>query len=147
MAQAQIGLGYELLGIFPHALTLTTYDPGSGWGLKTSADFGTSYLSTLTSLFANMFSFGNVASVSFVTVSALKDFYQHEEGHHAYFKLGAMGIMAQGTGGLSSIPSLAVLPILGVGSEWKGVFGHKNLASSVELEYPEVLLVGLKYYF
>lgn len=144
MARAEVGVGYELLGIFPHALTLTTYDQGSGFGLKASADFGTSTFSTITSAFASAFSFGNLSNVSFVTVSLLKDFYQYEDSHHAYVKLGAMALSAQGTGGQSATGYLA---IIGLGGEWKGVFGNKNLASSIELTYPELLLIGLKCYF
>ena len=143
MAKAEIGVGYELLGVFPHAVTLTGYDKASGYGFKASSDFGASTLSTVTSIFVNLFSFGNINNMSFYTLSLTKDFMQ-SEAHRAYMKLGVFGITAKGTGNLSETK---YLPVLGVGGEWKGFMGNNNISTALEAGFPEILLVGLRYYF
>jgi len=140
---ASLGVGYETLTILPHALTLNYWDKDSGWGLKSSADFGTSALSLSASIISIIATVGlsGATDVNFVTLAVTKDFHQ-EENARSYFKLGALALSGKVAGELKT----GYLPIVGAGWEWRNLFGG-NWACSSELGVPELWTLGLKYYF
>jgi hypothetical protein len=142
-AGASLGIGYETLTVFPHALTLNYWDKDSGWGVKGSADFGTSALSLGASIISIIGTVGlsGATEVSFVTLALTKDFHQ-EENARSYFKLGALALSGKVAGEMKT----GYLPIVGAGWEWQKLFGG-NWAFSSELSIPELWTLGLKYYF
>ena len=141
-AGAQVAVGYELLGFLPHALTLTYANEASGWGLKASGDFGTSTLSSLATVFVSMFSLGsNTTNISFYTLSLTKDLSQ-EKNFRNYLKVGAFFVAAK----VGSENIIRTAPSLGFGMEWKNLW-KSPLAGTMEIAYPEILTVGMKYYF
>lgn len=140
--QAEIGVGYETLAIFPHAFTAYYKDKASGLGAKLSADFGTSLISNAVNIYAKIVTLGlaNIDRVNFYTLSVTKDLTQ-EPRSRSYARLGAMFFMA--ASGSTSVTT--TIPTLGIGWEWQdGLFGQ---ATSCELGYPEVLTLGIRHYF
>ena len=140
-AKAEISVGYETLTILPHAFVMNYWDKESGWGAKASADFGTSAFSVATSLLATIFSLGNPANVSFFTLVVTKDFHQGAN-YRDYIKAGGVFLSAQGSGARSTV----TLPEIGYGWEWQN-FLRERLSGNIEIAYPEILTLGLRYHF
>lgn len=143
---AKIGIGYDTLVILPHAFTLNLYDESSGWGVKASTDFGFSAVSLMAraagSVVLRMFGLNtNFDSVYFTTLCLTKDFYQ-SEAHRAYVKLGAFTLTGSAGGSTQS----ASIIDAGVGGEWKNII-WQGVTGAIEAGYPEVLTLGLRYYF
>ncbi len=139
---AGVSVGYETLTVLPNTFVLYLNDPANGWGIKTSADFGTSFISGFSNVFAKAFTAGLVnPKFSFVTLSITKDI--HRSGTiRDFIRLGAFFITAQS--GSSSITS--TLPTIGIGRDISN-FLNDHLIGNVELSYPEVLTFNLRYSF
>jgi len=141
-SQADVSLGYETLTIMPNALVLYMNDQGSGWGLKASADFGTSFLSGLSSVLTKAFTFGLTdPKFSFATLSVTKDI--NRSGNiRDYLRIG--GFFLTATSGNTSITN--VIPTVGIGRD-VSKFMNDRLIGNIELSYPEILTLNLRYSF
>ncbi len=139
---AGISAGYETLTILPHAFVVYANDPGSGWGLKASSDFGTSVLSGISSIMTGAFTFGIVnPRYSIVTLSVTKDL-SSSANSRSYFRAGAFAVTASGGGKTQS----AVVPSIGIG--WDTYrFLNDALIGNMELSFPELLTFNLRYSF
>ena len=141
-ARADLAVGYELLTVLPHAFVLSYNDKVSGWGVKASADFGSSAFSAMGSILSSLASLGLVnAQYSFVTLSLTKDIAQ-EDNFRDYLKAGAMVI----TGKTNTQTATATIPLLGIGREWPN-FINQQCSLNVEAAYPELLTIGMRYHF
>jgi len=142
-AQAAIGVGYETLVILPHAFTVNYWDQKSGWGVKGSADFGTSAFSLTTTLASIIGTIGlsGATNVQFYTLSVTKD-YAQEQQSRSYFKLGALAL----SGKVAGVLTTGYLPIAGLGWEWQKLWGG-SWAFASEIGFPELWTMGLKTYF
>ncbi|MFA5104509.1 MAG: hypothetical protein WC527_04970 [Candidatus Margulisiibacteriota bacterium] len=141
-ACADISIGYETLTILPNALVLYLNDPESGWGLKASADFGTSFISGLTSIIGKVATFGLTdPKFSFATLSFTKDINRNVNVRD-YIRLGAFFITANA--GNTSITK--TLPTIGIGRDISKLFNDR-LVGNAELSYPEILTLNLRYSF
>jgi hypothetical protein len=142
-AFADLAIGYETYTVFPHAFVLSYNDPGSGWGLKASADFGTSMVSTLGSIVSIVSTAGFLnPKFSFTTVALTKDIGK-DENLRDYLKLGVFNLSAASDNGFRTSASTL---LAGAGREWQNFLVNK-LSGNVEIGYPELLLLGLRYHF
>jgi hypothetical protein len=140
---ADLAVGYETFIIFPHAFVLSCNHPESGWGIKASADFGTSLMSNTLNLATIISTVGLInPRFSFVTLALTKDI---GKGDHFrdYLKAGIFEIYAQGSNGLNASGGI---PLVGWGREWEHFIWDKT-SGNVEIGYPELLTLGFKYHF
>ncbi len=141
-SSADISIGYETLTILPNAPVLYLNDPGSGWGLKASADFGTSFISGLTSAMTSIFTIGLVnPTFSFATLSLTKDIGR-DGNIRDYVRLGAFFLTAR----TSSASETKTIPTVGIGRD-VSKFLNDNLIGNIELSFPEILTLNLRYSF
>ncbi|MCX5751984.1 MAG: hypothetical protein NT099_10070 [Candidatus Saganbacteria bacterium] len=142
-AFADLAIGYETYTVFPHAFVLSYNDPGSGWGLKASSDFGTSMVSMMGSIISIAATVGFInPKFSFTTLALTKDIGKGENTRD-YLKLGVFNLSATSDNGFKSNGSMM---LAGVGREWENFLMNK-LSGNVEIGYPELLLLGLRYHF
>jgi len=141
-SQADVSLGYETLTIMPNALVLYMNDPGSGWGLKASADFGTSFLSGMSSTMTSIFTIGLVnPTFSFVAASLTKDIGR-DGNIRDYVRIGAFFLTAR----TSTASETKTIPTVGIGRD-VSKFLNDRLIGNIELSYPEILTLNLRYSF
>jgi hypothetical protein len=141
-SSADISIGYETLTILPNAPVLYLNDPGSGWGLKASADFGTSFISGLTSAMTSIFTAGLVnPTFSFATLSLTKDIGR-DGNIRDYVRLGAFFLTAR----TSTASETKTIPTVGIGRDFSK-FLNDNLTGNIELSFPEILTMNLRYSF
>ncbi len=141
-SKADVSLGYETLTIMPNAMVLYINDPASGWGLKTSADFGTSFLSGMSSTMTSIFTIGLVnPAFSFVTASLTKDIGR-DGNIRDYVRLGAFFLTAR----TPSASETKTIPTVGIGRD-VSKFLNDNLIGNIELSFPEILTLNLRYSF
>jgi hypothetical protein len=141
-ALAEIGMGYEVLTVLPHALTFYVRDKNSGWGGKLSSGFGTSILSGMVKTVSAVATLGlaDFDSVVFYSLNVTRDITADKKSR-SYWKFGAW--LFAGT--LGSETKTVAVPNLGVGWEWDRSF--MGLTSSLELGFPGILLLGARHYF
>jgi len=139
---AAVSVGYEALTVLPNAFVLYADDLAGGLGVKASADFGTSFISNLSSALASAFTFGLAnPKISFMTLSVMKDINRSGDVRD-YIRLGGFFVTAQS--GAASVTK--TMPTFGIGRD-VSKFLNDKLVGNVELSFPEILTLGLRYKF